>query len=258
MFLDYNQNAKDRTTASAYSVRPLPDARVSAPLRWDEVMACEPGDFTVLTMPERFATIGDPHEAMDESVGSLEALLELAARDEAAGLGDAPWPPHFAKAEGEGKRVTPSRAKKSAADSGGEKSFAHQMGEGFGAQRFRRRSKALEAAPDETAVATGDEENSRSPSGMTTRKTRASKMPLVIVAQSPDQAAAMAGLDRWKARYPEAAARLAVDDVLVDRMRGSSSIWYRIRVNLRHVPEEMRPAQEAPDPDEDPTRAWRE
>src|SRR5262249_22460255 len=116
VFLDYNQNAKDRTTCSAYSVRPLPDARVSTPLRWDEVPACEPGDFTVLTVPARFAAIGDPHAEMDASPGSLEKLLELAARDEASGLGDAPWPPHFRKMDGEAPRVAPSRARKSAGD----------------------------------------------------------------------------------------------------------------------------------------------
>src|SRR5690606_21944013 len=111
VFLDYNQNAKDRTTASAYSVRPLPDARVSAPLAWGEVADCEPGDFTLFTVPERFARVGDPHAEMDGAPCSLEPLLELAARDEASGLGDAPWPPHYRKVEGEGKRVAPSRAK---------------------------------------------------------------------------------------------------------------------------------------------------
>ncbi len=290
VFLDYNQNAKDRTTASAYSVRPLPDARVSAPLRWDEVMTCAPGDFTVLTMPARFAREGDPHEGMGASAGSLEGLLELAARDEVSGLGDAPWPPHFAKGEGEGKRVAPSRAKK---EEKGGKDFALQLGEGFGAQRFRRRSKAAEVGV-ENGVEAG-QADSRFPAGMTTRKAtakattrakltttvnapttakltttanapttakssgrRVSSMPLIAVAQSPDKEAAIAGLERWKARYPEAAALLAVDDVLVDRMRGSAYVWYRIRVNLRHVPEETRPVQETPDPDEDPTRAWRE
>ena len=112
VFLDYNQNAKDRTTCSAYSVRPLPDARVSAPLHWHEVPDCEPADFTVFTMPGRFAEIGDPHAGMNAAAGSLEALLELAANDEAAGLGDAPWPPHFRKMEGEAPRVAPSRAKR--------------------------------------------------------------------------------------------------------------------------------------------------
>ena len=131
VFLDYNQNAKDRTTCSAYSVRPLPDARVSMPLRWDEVMTCDPAEFTVLTVPDRFAKIGDPHAAMDEYPGVLDSLLELAARDEAEGIGDAPWPPHFAKQEGEGERVAPSRAKK----------FSDQIEEGFGASRLRKQTK---------------------------------------------------------------------------------------------------------------------
>ncbi|HEY2014829.1 MAG TPA: non-homologous end-joining DNA ligase [Bryobacteraceae bacterium] len=202
VFLDYNQNAKDRTTCSAYSVRPLPDARVSTPLQWQEVPDCDPADFTVLTVPKRFAEIGDPHAAIDATPGSLEKLLELAAQDEAAGLGDAPWPPHFKKMEGEGPRVAPSRAK---------------------------------AAPKKPRV----------------------KMPLITVANSPDKEAALAGLERWKGRHAEAAALLAVDDVLVDSMRGRSSTWTRIRVNLRHVPEALRPDEESPDPDDDPTREWR-
>lgn len=206
VFLDYNQNAKDRTTASAYSVRPLPDARVSAPLDWDEVNQCDPADFTVFTMPKRFAEIGDPHAEMDAWAGSLDGLLELAARDEASGLGDAPWPPHFRKAEGEAPRVSPSRAKSAA--------------------------KKSVRAPR-------------------------SKMPLLVIANSRNEDAALAGLERWKTMHPDAAAYLAVDDVLVDRMRGSSSTWTRVRVNLRHVPEELRPSQETPDPDDDPTREWR-
>jgi bifunctional non-homologous end joining protein LigD len=211
VFLDYNQNAKDRTTCSAYSVRPLPDARVSAPLTWSEVADCEPADFTVATMPARFAAVGDPHEGIDAAAGSLEALLALAARDETAGLGDAPWPPHFRKMDGEAPRVAPSRARGAAKKTAG--------------------------------AGTGR---------------RAPKMPLIVVANSPDKAAALAGLERWKARHPEAAAHLAVDDVLVDSMRGRSSTWTRIRLNLRHVPEAGRPAQESPDPDDDPTREWRE
>ncbi len=197
VFLDYNQNAKDRTTCSAYSVRPLPDARVSTPLYWHEVPDCDPADFTVLTVPKRFAEIGDPHEGMDTDVGSLDKLLELAAEDEAAGLGDAPWPPHFRKMKGEAPRVAPSRA--------------------------RSRAKA----------------------------------PLLVIANSPNKEAALAGLQRWKSKYPEAAKLLAVDDVLIDSMRGRSSTWTRIRVNLRHVPEPLRPPQETPDPDDDPTREWR-
>ncbi|HEY6215183.1 MAG TPA: DNA polymerase domain-containing protein, partial [Pyrinomonadaceae bacterium] len=111
VFLDYNQNAKDRTTCSAYSVRPLPDARVSTPLAWDEVADCDPADFNVVTVPQRFEKLGDPHAEMDAHAGSLEKLLELADKDEAAGLGDAPWPPHFRKMEGEATRVAPSRAR---------------------------------------------------------------------------------------------------------------------------------------------------
>jgi bifunctional non-homologous end joining protein LigD len=204
VFIDYNQNAKDRTTCSAYSVRPLPDARVSMPLSWDEVPDCDPADFTVATAPARFAERGDAHAGIDAAAGSLEGLLALAARDEAAGLGDAPWPPHFRKMAGEGRRVAPSRARS-------------------GAARPRR-----------------------------------AKQPLVVVARSPSRDAALAGLERWKARHPAAAARLAPDDVLVDSMRGRSSSWTRIRVNLRHVPESERPPEEPPDPDDDPTREWRE
>ena len=203
VFLDYNQNAKDRTTCSAYSVRPLPDARVSTPLHWGEVPDCDPADFTIFTVPERFARVGDPHAEMDSAPGSLEKLLELAAQDEAAGLGDAPWPPHFRKMATEAPRVAPSRAKKAA------------------------------------------------------KKSRV-KMPLIVVANSTDKAAALAGLERWKEKYPRTAELLAVDDVLVDSMRGRSSTWTRIRVNLRHVPEDLRPQQETPDPDDDPTREWRE
>src|SRR5439155_318746 len=180
VFLDYNQNAKDRTTCSAYSVRPLPDARVSTPLHWHEVPDCDPADFTVLTIPKRFAELGDPHAGIDAAPGSLEKLLEVAAKDEAAGLGDAPWPPHFRKMEGEAPRVAPSRARSAA------------------------------------------------------KKPR-TKMPLVVVANSPNKDAALAGLERWKRKHAQVAELLAVDDVLVDSMRGRSSTWTRIRVNLRHV-----------------------
>ena len=220
VFLDYNQNAKDRTTCSAYSIRPLPDARVSTPLGWEEVPDCDPEDFTVLTVPKRFAEIGDPNEAMDDFAGSLEQLLELADRDEAAGLGDAPWPPHFKKMEGEGMRVAPSRAK----GAGGER----------GEARGGRREAAKTARPP--------------------RK----KMPLITIANSPSKEDALAGLERWKKKHRAAAKHLAIDDILVDSMRGRSSTWTRIRINLRNVPEKIRPKQETPDPDDDPTRAWRE
>ncbi len=206
VFLDYNQNAKDRTTCSAYSVRPTPDARVSAPLDWSEVPDCDPADFTIFTMRERFAAIGDPGAAIDAEAGRLDKLLELAARDEAEGLGDAPWPPHFRKMEGEAPRVAPSRAKSAA--------------------------KAAVKKPRE-------------------------KMPLIVIANSPSKEAALAGLERWKNRHPEAAAFVQIEDVLVDSQRGRNTTWTRIRVNLRHVPEDQRPPQETPDPDDDPTREWR-
>jgi DNA ligase D-like protein (predicted polymerase) len=205
VFLDYNQNAKDRTTCSAYSIRPLPDARVSTPLEWDEVESCNPEDFTVLTVPARFAKIGDPHARMPEHGGSLDALLELAGRDEKSGLADAPWPPHYAKTEGEAPRVAPSRAKKKTA----------------------------------------------------AKKPRREKLPVITIANSPDKKAALAGLDRWKKANAKVATHLAPEDVLVDSMRGRSSTWTRIRVNLQHVPESIRPEQGTPDPDDDPTREWR-
>jgi len=196
VFLDYNQNAKDRTVASAYSVRPTPDARVSAPLGWDEIAACDPRDFTLASMPGRFASIGDRHAAIDEQSGSLEALLELSARQEREGLGDAPWPPHYRKQPGEAPRVAPSRR-------------------------------------------------------------RVPKVPLVQIGRAREQADAMAGFERWKARHPDAAAHLQAADVLVDRERGRFRTWTRIRVNLQHVPEDLRPPQEPLDPDEDPASEWR-
>jgi DNA ligase D-like protein (predicted polymerase) len=116
VFLDYNQNAKDRTTCSAYSIRPLPDARVSTPLLWEEVAECEPADFTVMTVPKRFAEKGDLVLGMDEHPGSLDVLLERYARDEKEGLPDAPWPPHYQKQAGEAPRVQPSRAKRAPRD----------------------------------------------------------------------------------------------------------------------------------------------
>ena len=112
VFIDYNQNAKDRTVASAYSVRPTADARASAPLRWDEVADCDPADFTLRTLPARFAKLGDPADGIDDATGSLERLLELSARQKAEGQEDAPWPPHYGKMEGEPPRVQPSRRRK--------------------------------------------------------------------------------------------------------------------------------------------------
>jgi bifunctional non-homologous end joining protein LigD len=200
VFLDYNQNAKDRTVAGAYSVRPTPDARVSAPVTWDELFDCAPEDFTLRTMPARFAAIGDRHASIDGSPGSLGALLELSAEHEAAGLGDAPWPPHYAKQAGEPPRVQPSRVK--------------------GGPKPARR--------------------------------RVSTKPLIEIGRAARKDEALAGLERWKARHPETAAHLRPSDVLVDAMRGRSSTWTRVRLNLEHVPDALRPGQEPLDPDYDP------
>ena len=190
VFLDYNQNAKDRTVAAAYSVRPTPDARVSAPLTWDEMGSCDPHDFTLKTMPARFSAVGDRHEQIDERPCSLESLLELAARHEREGLGDAPWPPHYKKQEGEPARVQPSRR-------------------------------------------------------------RTPKFPLLEIARARRKEDALAGLERWRARHPEAAAHLRPADVLVDAMRGRFHTWTRIRLNLQHVPEPLRPSQEPLDADDE-------
>jgi DNA ligase D-like protein (predicted polymerase) len=184
VFVDYNQNAKDRTIASAYSVRPTERATVSAPLSWNEVDDCEPNDFTLANMPARFKTLGDPHEGIDEKPGSLEGLLELHERQ---GLGDAPWPPHYKKQKGEPLRAQPSRRR---------------------------------------------------------------KHPLLEIARARREADALAGLKRWKKRHAKAAKYLEPADVLVDAMRGRYSTWTRIRINLQHVPERLRPAQEPLDPDE--------
>jgi bifunctional non-homologous end joining protein LigD len=189
VFVDYNQNAKDRTVASAYSVRPRPSATVSAPLSWDEVDSCEPGDFTLATMPARFADVGDRHEGIDQAAGSLESLLELSGRHEREGQGDAPWPPHYQKQRGEPARVQPS-------------------------------------------------------------KRRTSKHPLIEIGRAQRKEDALAGLERWKERHPEVVAHLDPADVLVDAMRGRFTTWTRIRVNLQHVPVDLRPVQEPLDPDE--------
>ncbi len=195
VFIDYNQNAKDRTVSSAYSVRPTPDARVSAPLTWDEVPDCNPADFTLVTMPDRFARIGDRHADMDRHPGSLEALLELSARQEKEGLGDAPWPPHYVKQPGEAPRVAPSRR-------------------------------------------------------------RVPKLPLIEIGIGREKADVLAGFERWKAKHPEAASHLQPADVLVDSLRGRHRTWTRVRVNLQHVPEELRPPQEALDPHENMADEW--
>ena len=205
VFVDYNQNAKDRTVASAYSIRPVPDARVSAPLSWEEVPTCEPAAYTIATMPARFAAIGDPWAGMDEAAGPLDALVEQAARDEAAGLPDAPWPPHYEKQAGEAPRVQPSK----------------------------RRSGTGPAAGSGTGR-------------------RQSSKPLIEIARAEFEDQALAGLERWKERHGDVWPLLAARDVLVDKMRGRSSVWYRIRLNLQHVPADQRPAQEPLEVDYDP------
>ena len=204
VFLDYNQNAKDRTVAAAYSVRAKPDARVSAPLTWDEIDACDPRDFTLATMPRRFAEVGDRHAGIDRQPCSLVSLLELSARQEREGLGDAPWPPHFRKQAGEPSRVQPSRKR----------------------------------APEKTA-------------GGPTPRRRESVHPLIEIGRSKSKEEALAGVERWRLRHPEASAHLEPADVLVDAMRGRYTTWTRIRVNLQHVPEALRPVQEPLDPDEE-------
>jgi bifunctional non-homologous end joining protein LigD len=217
VFVDYNQNAKDRTVASAYSVRPTPDARVSTPLTWADVPDCQPETFTIDTVPQRFAERGDPWQGMDESAGSLEPLLTLAARDEAAGLPDAPWPPHYDKQAGEAPRVQPSKR------------------------------RASGPAAGKSGAAAG---RTAGPRGGTGR--RQSTMPLIEVARAATKDEAMAGLDRWKARHADVWPYLAPADVLVDSMRGRSSTWTRIRLNLRNVPAAQRPPQEALEVDYDP------
>ena len=187
VFVDYNQNAKDRTIAAAYSVRPRPEATVSAPLDWDEVDSADPADFTLGTMPKRFAKVGDRHARMDDHAGSLEKLLELSARQEREGQGDAPWPPHYRKQPGEPPRVQPSKS-----------------------------------------------------------RLRAEKYPLIEVSKGKNRKEALAGLSAWKKKNPKIARLLEPADVLVDQMRGRSSAWYRIRINLQHVPEKLRPRTPSP------------
>jgi DNA ligase D-like protein (predicted polymerase) len=242
VFLDYNQNAKDRTVASAYSVRPLPDARVSTPLSWAEVPDCEPEAFTIRTVPERFARSGDPGAGIDAAVGSLDALLELSRKDEAEGLGDAPWPPNYRKQAGEPPRVQPSRQRRAAAEydtpeaeAAREKSRA-AMERRFSAELERRQAAKAAGVPT-TPTPTGR---------------RRSNVPVIEISRAKSKAEALEGLERWKARHPGAAGHLEPADLLVDGMRGRSSLWYRVRVNLTHVPESERPAQEPLDPDYDP------
>jgi bifunctional non-homologous end joining protein LigD len=242
VFLDYNQNAKDRTVASAYSVRPLPDARVSTPLTWDEVPTVEAEAFTVATVPARFAAIGDPGAGIDDAAGSLEALLDLSARDEAEGLGDAPWPPNYVKQAGEPPRVQPSKKRRADAD------YAGRGVAGGPSPEVAAERAAAVAAGDRNAGLPTEWEGSRpTPTGR-----RRTTVPVIEISRAASKAEALDGLERWKGRHPKAAAALEPADVLVDGMRGRSSLWYRVRVNLTHVPEGDRPAQEPLDPDYDP------
>ena len=218
VFLDYNQNAKDRTVASAYSVRPTPDARVSMPLRWDKVPDCDPAAFTIDTVPPLVQKLGDASLGIDEAAGSLRPLLDLAAQHEAAGFGDAPWPPHFAKQAGEPPRVQPSKRRKAA-------NAPHREG------------VVPPPAPGKSAGPTGR---------------RRTSMPLVEIARASTEQEAREGLKRWKARHPKVWPYLEPADVLVDSMRGRSTTWTRIRVNLQHVPETERPPQEPLEVDYDP------
>jgi DNA ligase D-like protein (predicted polymerase) len=242
VFLDYNQNAKDRTVASAYSVRPTADARVSMPLHWDEVSDVEAEAFTLATVPELYAARGDAGAGIDEAVGSLDALLELSARHEAEGLGDAPWPPNYAKQAGEPPRVQPSRMRRKPDEY-----------EGRGVEGGPPPEVAAERS---AAVAAGDPNAGLPTDWVGTRPTptgrRRSSIPVIEIARAARKEEALAGLERWKSRWPAAAAALEPADVLVDSMRGRSTTWTRIRVNLIHVPEADRPPQEALDPDYDP------
>jgi bifunctional non-homologous end joining protein LigD len=246
VFVDYNQNAKDRTVASAYSVRPAPDARVSAPLRWDEVPGCRAEDYTMDTMPARYAAGGDPWAGMEDAAGSLDQLLELAAQDEAAGLPDAPWPPHYEKQAGEPPRVQPSKRRQA-----GPSREAGESGPGgAGGPAVPPSAPGKASGPDGAGGPAVPPSAPGKASGPTGR--RKSTMPLIEVARAASQAEALAGLERWKQKHPDAAALLEPADILVDSMRGRSSTWTRIRLNLRHVPEAERPAQEPLEVDYDP------
>ena len=243
VFLDYNQNAKDRTVASAYSIRPLPDARVSTPLAWDEVPTVEAEAFTIDTVPARYAAIGDPGAGIDDAVGSLEALLALSHRHEVDGLGDAPWPPNYAKQAGEPPRVQPSRQRRAASE------YDAGRGEGGGPppEVAQARRAAVDKGDPNAGLPTEWTGSRPTPTGR--RKTT---IPVVEIARAEHKDDALAGFERWKARHPAAAAALEPADVLVDSMRGRSTTWTRIRVNLIHVPEADRPVQEPLEVDYDP------
>jgi bifunctional non-homologous end joining protein LigD len=272
VFVDYNQNAKDRTVASAYSVRPVPDARVSTPLSWAEVPGCDPAAFTIDTVPARFAQSGDPWAGMDDAAGSLELLLERAAGDEAAGLPDAPWPPHFVRQAGEEPRVQPSKRRRGGAAPAPDVSAAPAPGvsaaQAPGVSAAQAPGVSAAQAPGVSAAQAPGVSAARAPAvsaagapgvpppapgksaGPTGR--RRSSMPLIEVARAATKPAAMEGLERWKARHASVWPQLAPEDVLVDTMRGRSSTWTRIRINLQHVPETERPAQAELEVDYDP------
>jgi len=220
VFVDYNQNAKDRTIASAYSIRPTPDARVSTPLLWDEVADCDPAAFTIDTVPARVAEVGDPGDGIDSAVGSLEPLLDLAAQQRKAGAEEAPWPPHYTKQEGEPPRVQPSK-RRSADD--------------------EPKGTVPPPAPGKTSGPTGR---------------RRTTVPLIEVARAATKSEAMAGLDRWKERHSDVWPYLAESDVLIDSMRGPSTTWTRIRLNLKSVPSDKRPQQEQLEVDFDPWEGY--
>jgi bifunctional non-homologous end joining protein LigD len=220
IFIDYNQNAKDRTIAAAYSIRPNPEARVSAPLAWDEIDTVDPRDFTLATMAARVAAVGHRHAAMDTQAGVLDALLDLAARQAVEGMGDAPWPPHYRKQPGEAPRVAPSRRRNPAKAGSHKEDASHSPG----GSRDRR----------------GSHKTAR----------RTPKHPLIEIGRAQKNADALAGVERWKVRHPDAAAYLEPADILVDAMRGRFHTWTRIRLNLQHVPPELRPGQEPLDPDD--------
>jgi DNA ligase D-like protein (predicted polymerase) len=240
VFLDYNQNAKDRTVASVYSVRPRPAATVSAPLLWSEVPDAELEDFTLRTVPDRYARMGDVGAGIDAVAYSLEPLLELVARHEAEGQGDAPWPPHYAKQAGEPPRVQPSKRRRAL--------------DGPAPDPTAPRGRAGSVPPAMPSPPTRNADGTVPPTGR-----RRSSQPLLVISQAADKADALAGLDRWRARHPEAAAHVRdPEDLLIDAMRGRYKVWWRVRVNLRNVPEQMRPAAEPPDPDYDPWDEFRD
>jgi DNA ligase D-like protein (predicted polymerase) len=247
VFLDYNQNAKDRTVASVYSVRPTKDARVSMPLRWDEVGDVVAEDFTLATVPGLYRERGDAGAGIDEAVGSLEALLELSARHEAEGFGDAPWPPNYAKQAGEPPRVQPSRKRRP------DSEYEPGRGEAGGPppEVMAVREAAVTAGDPNAGLPSEWEGTRPTPTGR-----RRSNIPVIEISRAAKKAEAIEGLERWKARHPQAAKHLEPADVLVDGMRGRSSLWYRVRVNLIHVPEEDRPVQEKLDPDYDPWEGY--